>query len=115
MARYFQCWMSIATVSTVGHLLGYARVSTTDQDAALQVDALTAAGCYRVFVDTISIMYGQKDARGIVHMRAFSLLLYTVGILAAIVVLVDQWTKHLVRGALRNPATRAEAMSLILG
>ena len=60
MARYFQCWMSIATVSTVGHLLGYARVSTTDQDAALQVDALTAAGCYRVFVDTIS---GSLDHR----------------------------------------------------
>ncbi len=38
----------------MGHLLGYARVSTTDQDAALQVDALNAAGCYRVFVDTIS-------------------------------------------------------------
>lgn len=36
----------------VGHLLGYARVSTTDQDAALQIDALTKAGCYRVFVDT---------------------------------------------------------------
>ena len=52
--------MSIATVSTVGHLLGYARVSTTDQDAALQVDALTAAGCYRVFVDTIS---GSLDHR----------------------------------------------------
>lgn len=38
----------------VGHLLGYARVSTTDQDASLQVDALRAAGCYRVFVDTVS-------------------------------------------------------------
>lgn len=38
----------------MGHLLGYARVSTTDQDAALQLDALTAAGCYRVFVDTMS-------------------------------------------------------------
>ncbi|GAA5028495.1 hypothetical protein GCM10023258_24050 [Terrabacter aeriphilus] len=40
-----------------------------------------------VFVDTVSIMYGQKDARGIVHLRAFSLLLYTFGILSAIVVL----------------------------
>jgi membrane protein len=40
-----------------------------------------------VFVDTVSIMYGQKDARGIVHMRAFSLLLYTLGILSAIIVL----------------------------
>lgn len=38
----------------MGHLLGYARVSTTDQDASLQIDALTAAGCYRVFVDTMS-------------------------------------------------------------
>jgi len=38
----------------MGHLLGYARVSTNDQDAALQVDALNGAGCYRVFVDTMS-------------------------------------------------------------
>ncbi|WP_235564782.1 recombinase family protein [Modestobacter sp. Leaf380] len=29
-------------------------MSTTDQDAALQLDALTGAGCYRVFVDTMS-------------------------------------------------------------
>jgi DNA invertase Pin-like site-specific DNA recombinase len=36
----------------VGHLLGYARVSTIDQDATLQIDALNRAGCYRVFVDT---------------------------------------------------------------
>lgn len=60
MARYFPCWMSIATDNAMGHLLGYARVSTTDQDAALQIDALTAAGCYRVFVDTIS---GSLDHR----------------------------------------------------
>src|SRR5699024_7050429 len=38
----------------VGHLLGYARVSTTDQDATLQVDALQGAGCYRIFTDTLS-------------------------------------------------------------
>jgi DNA invertase Pin-like site-specific DNA recombinase len=38
----------------VGHLLGYARVSTTDQHPQLQVDALTAAGCYRVFTETAS-------------------------------------------------------------
>lgn len=38
----------------VGQLLGYARVSTVDQDAALQVDALEKAGCDRVFVDTMS-------------------------------------------------------------
>jgi DNA invertase Pin-like site-specific DNA recombinase len=43
-----------ATVIGMGHLLGYARVSTTDQQPHLQVDALTAAGCYRVFVETAS-------------------------------------------------------------
>jgi Resolvase, N terminal domain len=36
----------------MAHLLGYARVSTTDQHPHLQVDALTAAGCYRVFTET---------------------------------------------------------------
>jgi DNA invertase Pin-like site-specific DNA recombinase len=38
----------------MGHLLGYARVSTADQQPHLQVDALTAAGCYRVFTETAS-------------------------------------------------------------
>jgi predicted site-specific integrase-resolvase len=38
----------------MGHLLGYARVSTTDQQPQLQVDALTAADCYRVFTETAS-------------------------------------------------------------
>jgi DNA invertase Pin-like site-specific DNA recombinase len=38
----------------MGHLLGYARVSTGDQQPHLQVDALERAGCYRVFVETAS-------------------------------------------------------------
>ncbi len=35
-------------------LVGYARVSTTDQNLHLQTDALHAAGCERVFTDTVS-------------------------------------------------------------
>jgi DNA invertase Pin-like site-specific DNA recombinase len=35
-------------------LVGYARVSTRDQNAALQRDALNAAGCVRVFEETAS-------------------------------------------------------------
>ena len=35
-------------------LVGYARVSTQPQDAQLQRDALTDAGCHRVFEDKIS-------------------------------------------------------------
>lgn len=44
----------------MGHIYGYARVSTLEQDPALQVDALAAAGCERVFVDHAS---GKTTAR----------------------------------------------------
>ena len=34
--------------------VGYARVSTVDQDPALQLDALATAGCAKVFEDRAS-------------------------------------------------------------
>jgi len=44
----------------VPHAHGYARVSTTSQDASLQHDALTAAGCARIWTDVAS---GSRDDR----------------------------------------------------
>jgi DNA invertase Pin-like site-specific DNA recombinase len=35
-------------------LIGYARVSTDDQDSALQRDALTKAGCEKIFDEIMS-------------------------------------------------------------
>ena len=49
-----------AVPERVRTLVGYARVSTADQSADLQVDALTAAGATRVFVETAS---GKTDSR----------------------------------------------------
>ncbi len=55
----------------MGELLGYARVSTVDQNAGLQLDALQGAGCVRVFSDTASGALDERPElrRALDHLR----------------------------------------------
>jgi DNA invertase Pin-like site-specific DNA recombinase len=45
-----------------GLVLGYARVSTLEQNEDMQQDALTAAGCARIYVDKASGKLGPRPA-----------------------------------------------------
>lgn len=49
-------------ISAVGTALDNARVSTLEQDEALQRDAFTEAGCRRVFVDKASGKFEHRPA-----------------------------------------------------
>jgi DNA invertase Pin-like site-specific DNA recombinase len=53
-------------------LIGYARVSTSDQNPSLQEDALHAAGCERLFTDTAGGAREDRPAllRALDHLRA---------------------------------------------
>src|SRR5690348_9526256 len=50
-------------------LVGYARVSTTDQTLALQQDALQQAGCTKIFTDTAS--GAQTERRGLTEALSY--------------------------------------------
>ena len=54
-------------------LLGYARVSTDQQDHALQLDALRAAGCDKVFVETGSGTRTDRPELAKVDQRVFDI------------------------------------------
>jgi DNA invertase Pin-like site-specific DNA recombinase len=53
--------LSISSARREGHLIGYARVSTTGQDTATQEAKLKAAGCTLIRTETVS--GGSRDGR----------------------------------------------------
>src|SRR3546814_18504136 len=79
-------------------LIGYARVSTADQKLSLQLDALTAAGCDRIFDDHAS---GAKaDRPGLAEALAYlrsgdTLVVWTLDC-------IGRPMSHLIRSAERS-------------
>jgi DNA invertase Pin-like site-specific DNA recombinase len=61
-----------ATSLHMNQTLGYARVSTADQNPDLQVDELTAAGCHRIFVEHTSGARAERPqlAQALGHLRS---------------------------------------------
>ena len=60
------------TEPRTANLIGYARVSTADQEPALQLDELIAAGCARLFTDRASGTLAERPEleRALDHLRA---------------------------------------------
>ena len=72
-------------VPTVQDVLGRGRPELVSVGFLLSL--WSGSRALNVFIDTVSIMYGQKDVRGIIRLRVLSLGLYTVSTVAGIVLL----------------------------
>jgi membrane protein len=72
-------------VPTVQDVLGRGRPELVSVGFLLSL--WSGSRALNVFIDTVSIMYGQKDVRGIIRLRALSLALYTVSTVAGIILL----------------------------
>lgn len=72
-------------VPTVGDVLGHGRFDVLSFGFLLSL--WSGSRALNVFVDTVSIMYGQSGVRGIVRTRALSFSLYLVSLVVGIVVL----------------------------
>jgi predicted site-specific integrase-resolvase len=55
-------------------LIGYARVSTADQNLALQRDALTEAGCQKMFTEQMSGAVTDRPGHETPHDRALRII-----------------------------------------
>lgn len=85
-------------VPTVNDVLGSGRADITT--AGLLLSVWSGSRALNVFIDTISVMYGQSGERGIVHTRALSFSIYLVSVLVGAVVIPlvligPSWLNHI--------------------
>ena len=87
-------------------LVGYARVSTRDQTHALQLDALSKAGCERIFEETAS--GAQRDrpqlAAALDYVRkGDAIVVWKLDRLARSIKQLIETVEHLERGVAAGP------------